>query len=223
MSDAIARFIGIDKIIEGFEIESETPYWSIWDKTQKMSQYNGSKGDDMESSLEKLQHALNTCQDNYTRPIVIKLHPNKEKSYTQKSDYSSSLYCLVKEKPSYLPTTPGGTDSSYNNYVLMKEMEALKTEINALKTLQLQEDQEEDDEEQDDIMSGFNKLLDHPIIIGLANKFMGGSSHATHLSGVNKNIDEILNVLFAKGVTVEHLQILSEMPEPKLKMLISML
>jgi hypothetical protein len=218
MSDAIARLIGIDKILESFEIEAETPYWSIWDKGKKMSQYNGNRGDDMDASIEKLTNVLNTCSD-YTRPLVLVLHTKKENAYTNKSEYTSSLYCLPKEKQS-IPATPG---TDLNNYVLMRELESLKTEISALKSVQLQEDNDDDDDD-DDGIGGFQKILDHPIIIGLANRFMGGgNTHATHLAGVNKNIDEILNVLFAKGVTVEHLQILSEMPESKLKMLISML
>jgi len=59
-------------------------------------------------------------------------------------------------------------------------------------------------------------------ITGLIGSFMVKKPMVTSLAGVD-DIDTILKTLFSKGVKIEHLRKLAEMPEDKIAMLIQML
>ena len=51
-----------------------------------------------------------------------------------------------------------------------------------------------------------------------------GTPKIKAVAGINEdNLNDILKTLFSKGVKVEHLKKLSDMPEAKIQMLISML
>jgi hypothetical protein len=77
------------------------------------------------------------------------------------------------------------------------------------------------------MINGITQLIEHPLISGLIQKFITPSSTPVQsLSGVDDSDDEIINtinILFSKGVKLEHLQKLASMPQSKIQMLISML
>jgi hypothetical protein len=218
----IPRYIGINETLEAFNKKARTPFFSLWDKTQCITQYNG---DDIGESESELREEIETSiKRNYDHPLTLRLHPTKEKNYTLKSETNAVIVFLCQDKPAFVGNT-GGND--YNNYVLLNQINALKSEIEALKVQKLAED-DEDEEDDDDgastLISGVNQLLDHPVVMGLINKWVNGTQPVTHLAGVdNKSIEECINILFSKGVTVEHLQKLADMDKAKIKMLLTML
>lgn len=222
MGTLIPRYIGIDETLSAFEKKAKTPYWSLWDKTTKINEYTG---ESMDESADELKDEIEiSIKRNYDHPLTLKLHPNKEKSYTYKSETGSNLLFLCTDKPTYAPGAPA---TDYNSFLMLNEIRTLKSEIEALKNARINEEEENEEEEEENegtrLISGINQMLDHPIISGLIGKWLNGTQPVRNLAGVDKTLEETINVLFSKGVTHEHLQKLAEMPEPKIKMLISML
>lgn len=219
MSEYKATHTGKNAVLSFFETEAETPYFSLWVKSQKQTQYNGS---DMDKAVEKLEHWLDIYEkENFDKIVTLKLHIDKEKDYTTKSAVLSQIYFKIGEtKP--LPQT-----NDFNAYYI-NEINNLRAELNALK---LKEQPEEEDEEEDEeesqtqkTINGVLGALEHPVIAGLLTKMFSGSQPVRNLAGVNEETaDEYVQMLFKKGVTLEHLRKLAEMPEAKIKMLLTML
>ena len=220
----IARYIGKDEVLYAYEKKAKHPFFSIWDKSQCIVQYNG---DDYEEAKEIIADEIDiSVKRNYTNTLTLKLHPEKEKAYTTKSaTYANFAFVCQNNLPAIMPAHPGDASAYYAN-----EIQNLRAEINALKMKEIEPDDESDDDDQDDeqpegmaLINGVNTLLEHPLIAGLITKWTTGNTPVRNLAGVNYTLEECLQTLFNKGVTVQHLQKLAEMPESKIKMLISML
>lgn len=213
---------GIDEVLEWFERRAKQPYYCVWDKTQPVSMYNG---DDLEEAKEILKDDLERFKKrNYFNPLILSLYPDKSKAY-KTTDLKYCSVSFVVEEQLILPSINQNSDGV--SLLLLQELKTIKSEVEALKVAKLQEEEEEGDEEEEEnnLISGVNQLLDHPIISGLISKWVNGSTPVRNLAGVNEeeNLNDYLQTLFSKGVTVAHIKKLSEMPEAKLKMLIQML
>lgn len=218
----VPRYIGIEDTLEAYESKAVTPYWSLWDKTAIIDQY---RGDDMQEGADRLTKEIErSIKLNYDNPLTLRLHPTKEKNYTIKSEANAVILFLCSDKPAHHVGNVG-VDSNY--YLMLNQINALKSEVEALKVKKIEDEIDEDDEYEDDgatnLISGVNQLLEHPVIMGLMNKWLNGTQPVTHLAGVNRSLEECLETLFSKGVTVEHLQKLADMDRAKLSMLIQML
>lgn len=220
----IARYIGKDEVLYAYDKKAKHPYFSIWDKSQCIVQYNG---DDYDEAKEIISDEIDiSVKRNYTNTLTLKLHPEKEKAYTTKSPtYANFAFICQNTLPAIMPTADNiGASAYYAN-----EIQNLRAEINALKMKETEPDDEEEDDEDDEqpegmaLINGVNTLLEHPLIAGLITKWTSGSQPVRNLAGVNNTLEECLETLFNKGVTVQHLQKLAEMPEAKIKMLLSML
>lgn len=217
----IARYIGKDEVLYAFDKKAKHPYFSIWDKSQCIVQY---AGEDFEEAKEIIEDEIDiSIKRNYTNTLTLKLHPEKEKAYTTKSPtYANFAFVCQNTLPATMPHVNNDVTMFYAN-----EIQNLKAEINALK---MKEEPEEDDDEEEEeenkgmaLINGVNTLLEHPIVAGLIARWTNGTAPVRNLAGVNSSVDECIKTLFSKGVTVEHLQKLADMPEPKIKMLLSML
>jgi len=222
MSDYVQpRFYGLQEVLDAFERKAKTPYWSLWDKTQPVEQNND---DDDNVSIEKLTFEITqSAKHNYTRPLTLILHPKKEDFYDKnKSSKTAVIYFIATDNRTlgnYQPLQP-----HYNP--------ALESRISALENARNNDiDGDDDDSDNDDsemgMINGITKIIDHPLIAGLIQKFITPSlTPVQSLSGVNDGDDDIINtinLLFSKGVKLEHLQKLASMPQSKIQMLISML
>jgi len=220
MGRLVPRYYGKNDILTSFEEKAETPYWSLWDGTALI--WANTKTDDIEESIKMLEDELDRCiEHNYDRPVTLILHPKKEKAYNKKSDTNAVLICMCLDKQAYSQTQQNNQIANYNLY---NELNAVKSELNALKNAQLEEDDEEDDDQEESFIGSVKTLLNEPVIAGLINKFLQPGTPVNNLAGIeNNNINDILNVLFSKGVTIDHLNKLSQMPESQIKMLLTML
>jgi len=101
---------------------------------------------------------------------------------------------------------------------------------NTKNTTQLLEEEKEDKS----TLGQIGKLLDHPVVAGLMPLMVAGISKmlnlpteqpVTSLAGVDQETElhEALNKLFSKGVTLQHIKKLSDLPKEKITMLLSML
>lgn len=213
---------GVDEVLEFFEKRAKVPYFCIWDKTQPVSFYNG---DDIEEAKEVLKDDLERFKKrNYSNPLVLSLYPDKSKAYKS----TEPKYCSVSFVVDELILPSINSNDNNINVLLLSELRTMKSEIEALKVAKLQEETEQEEEEEEPegmaLISGVNQLLDHPVISGLIGKWLNGSAPVRNLAGIEEDkLNEYLKVLFSKGVTVAHIKKLSEMPEARLQMLISML
>jgi hypothetical protein len=217
----VPRYIGIDDTLEAYESKAVAPYWSLWDKTAIIDQY---RGDDMNEGAERLTKEIErSIKLNYENPLTLRLHPTKEKNYTIKSEANAVILFLCSDRPAHHVGNVG-VDSNY--YLMLNQINSLKSEVEALKIKKIEEENDEDEYEDDgasNLIGGMNQLLQHPIVIGMIDKWLTGKAPVTHLAGVNRSLEECLETLFSKGVTVEHLQKLADMDKAKINMLIQML
>lgn len=214
---------GIDEILEHFDKRAKYPYYCVFDKTQPISMYNG---EDIEEAKEILKDDLERLKKRgYQNTLVLSLFPDKQKAYKPSDAKYQSIAFTVDEV--LTPVINGNND--YAQMMILNELRTMKSELEALKVAKLQEESEEEEEEEESenmgLISGVNQLLEHPVISGLISKWLNGSQPVRNLAGVNdeQELQNCINVLFSKGVTIGHLKKLADMPEPKIKMLLQML
>lgn len=220
----IPRAVGKDDILKKFEFYAEDPYWSIWKKSVMLVRFNR---DDMDESAEYLSKWLD-LNEMETEALTLRLHTEKEKTYNAKSATYCNFTILIKEADKNTASAPALNTSGAEAY-LMGEIERLREENKAIRdAMQMRDDEDEDEDEEtdEDAISGFERIINHPVVSNLIASWTANAAsgqRATNLNGTNDDVNDCLRVLFSKGVTVTHLRKLAEMPESKIKMLLTML
>lgn len=213
-----ARYIGLNEVLEAFEKKAKAPYFSLWIGTKLICDY--CEGDQLEDVAEKLTEEIErSIKRNITHVHELILHTKKEKNYTRKSEHYSviAFQCLELPGVAGLPADP----NAYTIASMHSEVNKLRSEISALQAERIEDDEQEPDE-----MSGIGKFFTPEIIGQLLNRFLPPvQPTVSNLAGINpdQTLQETINVLFAKGVKLEHLQKLAAMPADRITMLISML
>jgi len=205
----------VNGVIDWYEIQN-VPNWVIYSHKPENVKYIGSE--DSQESLEKLTYALND----------IKTSPAAENTYILRCDPKNSK---IKEKP-ILSFCLNTNVSSSNIIAGINPGYATKNDIDEIKRMiEAKEIEDEIDELEPEPKNNFLAgLLENEqiqamavsAITGLIGSFMVKKPMVTSLAGVD-DIDTILKDLFSKGVKLEHLRKLADMPEDKISMLIQML
>jgi hypothetical protein len=205
----------VNGVIDWYEIQN-VPNWVIYSHKPENVKYIGSE--DPEESLEKLTYALND----------IKNSPAAENTYILRCDPKNPK---IKEKP-ILAFCLNTNVSSSNIIAGFNPGYATKNDIEEIKRMIEAKDIEEEIDElepepQKNFLAGLleNEQVQTMVvsaITGLIGSFIVKKPMVTSLAGVD-DLDTILQTLFSKGVKLEHLRKLAEMPEEKLSMLIQML
>lgn len=233
---ATAKYFGVDNIIKAFQDRSEKPYWALWQGKEIHDQYTG---EDFDESLEQLRNELINIRNSENTAILV-LHPHNVKLPKTKIKYPYKedafpvvypIYCTVFAK-SQLQNTIGGVQGYYPvpqpvDNQLSERLTAMESTLNAMTM-------PEDDYEEDDEIGKISRILENDTVKTLIGAFVGyltkGTSDVpnnitriTSLGAVSSEWEETINILFSKGVTLEHLQKLAAMPEKKIRMLITML
>lgn len=217
-----ARYIGLEEVIEAFQKKAKHPYYSLWIKGQPICQYND--GDTIEDVIEQIKDEIEIgIRHQITHEHELILHSKKEKEYTKKSD----KYAVIGFRCFELPNLSPGQPMDHNAYTIAamnQELNRVKSEMAALQAKKIEEEEDDEDDDQNNFMSGFNQFVEHPIVIGMINKWLTGSQPVNNLAGIdNTTLNETINILFSKGVKLEHLQKLAAMPTDKITMLLNML
>lgn len=216
-------YVGKDEVLEAFDKRAKKPYWAVFDKGVNLYQF---EQDDFEMSKEVLADFLDVCiKRKYANPLTLKFCSESEDAYSAKSKcYGNFAFQCSESAPA-----PNFNPTDIQAYY-MNEINTLKAEINAMKMkwdpLDEDDDENEEDEESDTqrMINGVNTILENPLVIGLINRLTAGNARVNNLAGADLHKAEYyVQLLFEKGVTVDHLRKLSEMSEPKIKMLLSML
>ena len=220
---AAANYIGLDEVLEAFQKKAKTPIYSLWRGTNKADEYDGG---DIDEAIEQITDTISRqAKRGLTDTFYLILHKHKAKTYsrTDKENILATIDYKAFELPG-VEMMPNQTQ--YNSYSQWQEINALKSEIAALKTAKIDDEDDEDDEDNEDqILGTFNKIAEHPLVVGLINKWLTGSQPIQALAGVetDQSLQETINILFSKGVELQHLQKLAAMDESKIKMLLQML
>jgi hypothetical protein len=162
-----AMYNGVNAIMDAYDRNAQTPYYSVWAGKDMIFSYNE---DDQEQGRVHLMENLIACEQNEHSDILkIKFHPKKEKTFiTDKTPAIATLFVRVCD-PNYLK----GQVQPYNaqpNYGLQSLLErqteilsGLSNRMSALEEAQIQEE-EEYEEEEEDTLGKVGTILNHPAI-----------------------------------------------------------
>jgi hypothetical protein len=236
---ATAKYFGVDNIVKAFQERSEKPYWALWQGKEIHDQYTG---EDLDESLEQLRNELINIRNSDNSAILV-LHPHSVKLPKSKIKYPYKddgypvvypIYCTVFAKSQlHNVGSIGGMQGYYPavppvDTALAERLSAMESTLNAMSM------PENDYEDEDDEIGKISRILENDTVKTLIGAFVGyltkGTSdvptnitRVTSLGAVSKDWEDTVNVLFSKGVTLEHLQKLAAMPEKKIQMLLTML
>lgn len=227
-------YIGKDSILNYFDksVNKKLPIFSVQEGNSIHLSYSGK---DYEEAKELLSDWLDDCsENNYDNNVYIYLHNPIAKGdvFNKKNHYNTKLVQPVEKIHN--------TDSS--SYYLKKEIDSLKSELNALKEVQINSDTEEEEEEPQSIMGFVNGLLKQDeiktmLISGIStwinNKVFKSNNVAIAGSVTEQksdltesdiaNLNKYIAITLQKGATIEHYKKLSEMETSQFQMLLKML
>ena len=220
---------GTAKVMDWFERNAASPYFSVWDyesptKKTLLFSFSGESLDEARSYLEENIAAFE--QNGVNSLYALLLHPTKEKNgyITQNTPHNA----LLKFKPSEEPQIIGAVQPREpGNYAIMQMMEKLNAIESRLNAQEAIGDMEEEEPKPPNI---WEQLLANPekietlvnLAVGVAGT-LGTAFRGKPLVGVagipddNTEVLTIVNSLMNKGVTIEHLKKLDEMNTMKLK------
>ena len=226
-----AMVTGTRGIMEWYDDNSSTPYYSVWSGPKQMNfSWNDDDADAGRQILEKNISAFE--QNNVGSLLTLKLHPKKDKAghITNVTPHYASIQFRPAEleRAVYNPNQIG----SVHNSELSHAIKSLVENQNLILSKLSERDFEDEEPAEENTI---NSLLKSPHVQGLMiagiSKFLGLDNGlptmATGIAGINDNSEvealEILNSLMSKGVTIDHLRKLNEMNSIKLNSLLVML
>jgi len=231
-----AQATGTRRIMEWFDRNATTPYFSVWSNTtpSKKELNFGWYEEDLEAGRNKLENDLDALEQNGVNELyTILLHQKKNKDgyITLDTPYYASLKFRAAEleQPMIMPMQHiAGMSSNHRlESVLEKMMETQNMILTKLSADEFEE--EEDDNDENDMIGGLmkNPEIQAMIMGGIGKIFNLAGEKPVAVAGVTElNEDEvftIVNSLMDKGVTIEHLRKLNEMSSVKLSSLLLML
>lgn len=231
-----AQATGTRRIMEWFDRNATTPYFSVWSNTtpSKKELNFGWYEEDLEAGRNKLENDLDALEQNGVNELyTILLHQKKNKDgyITLDTPYYASLKFRAAEleQPMVMPMQhiAGFNSNQRLESVLEKMMETQNMILTKLSADEFESEEEEDDE--NDVIGGLmkNPEIQSMIMGGIGKIFNLAGEKPVAVAGVTElNEDEvftIVNSLMNKGVTIEHLRKLNEMSSMKLNSLLLML
>lgn len=220
-----AMYNGVQDIMNAFDRNAETPFFSVWAGRDMVFSFNEN---DMEKGRNHLLENLIACEQNeHTDILKIKFHPKQEKSFiTDKTPSVATLFvrvCDVNANRSQLmPMQNFNNTNDRIGSLLEKQTELLSGLHNRLSLLENQNEDEDDDEEIEDkterVLGQINGILGNPavnMILGLLMPKMNDllkpvqNPTVTSLAGFeNKEIqeDQVLDIETALNRLNNHVE-----------------
>ena len=183
-----AFLTGTDAVMQWYDTNAKTNFWSVNDsKGDILFYYSGS---DENEAREHLENNLRMAeQQGVEATLTLRIHPKMPKSgYFEKKDTGMVVthFRPTSFNPiSYQPMNQMGYPGQPN---LMSEINALRSEIAALKMQQEIDDQDDDDDEpEENFLSGLMKSpqIQTMILSQLSSLFAPGQK-VTHVAGIEK-------------------------------------
>ena len=230
-----AQATGTRRIMEWFDRNATTPYFSVWSNTtpSKKELNFGWYENDLEAGRNKLENDLEALEQNGVNELyTILLHQKKNKDgyITLDTPYYASLKFRAAEleQPMVMPMQHiAGFNSNQRLESVLEKM--METQNMILSRLSQEEFDEEEEEEENDVIGGLmkNPEIQAMIMGGIGKIFNMAGEKPVAVAGVTESDEDevftIVNSLMDKGVTIEHLRKLNEMSSMKLNSLLLML
>jgi hypothetical protein len=231
-----AQATGTRRIMEWFDRNATTPYFSVWSNTtpSKKELNFGWYEEDLEAGRNKLENDLDALEQNGVNELyTILLHQKKNKDgyITLDTPYYASLKFRAAEleQPMIMPMQHiAGMGSNHRLESVLEKM--METQNMILTKLSADEfDEEEEGEDEGDVIGGLmkNPEIQAMIMGGIGKIFNLAGEKPVAVAGVSESDEDevftIVNSLMDKGVTIEHLRKLNEMSSMKLSSLLIML
>ena len=231
-----AQATGTRRIMEWFDRNATTPYFSVWSNTtpSKKELNFGWYEEDLEAGRNKLENDLDALEQNGVNELyTILLHQKKNKDgyITLDTPYYASLKFRAAEleQPMIMPMQHiAGMSSNHRLESVLEKM--METQNMILTKLSADEfDEEEEGEDEGDVIGGLmkNPEIQAMIMGGIGKIFNLAGEKPVAVAGVSESDEDevftIVNSLMDKGVTIEHLRKLNEMSSMKLSSLLIML
>jgi hypothetical protein len=206
----------IDGVLDWYQLQ-DCVNWVIYHKKPEYIKHSYKKSD-ADEGLEHLHHCLRDLKGDSTNT----------NDYVLRCDTKTKT---DKEKPHLIFKLNTDTQSVGSFPGQYQPTNEILSRLNAIEAKLIDEEIDELEEDQprgtESILAGFlqkpevqNMVI--AALTGIASSFM--APKVTAVSGVKEDqLDDILQTLFNKGVKVEHLRKLAEMPQAKIQMLIGML
>jgi hypothetical protein len=199
-------------------------YYAIVDSS-KSKLWDNFEDDDTtaEDASERIKQDLELIRKGNTAIYTILHWRNKPKDWKKtEPDYTSTFKQGYEEqKQEYRGFVSGQNDQ------ILNELRELHRRLDSIEISHESEpDEYIEDQSEPKYMGALNNPVVQQILLGLAgNLFKPNTPPAAPagLAGIESNIEVILKTLYSKGVTIDDLQKLSEMPADKISFLLSML
>lgn len=224
----------IDKLIDRF-IENGNPYYAVI--TGSGVHNKNEQESDIDSAADRLRSFLKET-DGSEATYCINTFKVVPKGGIKKNSEADTVLTFKQQKYSPEEKAEYRSNRSYFEEKLLERMEAMAEQQAQFQLQMLAPSEEEIEEEvqaEDRIIGTINKVMEHPVlsnlITGVISKFLTPTNtQPMQLAGTQTQVqpqtttlEEILQTLFNKGVTIEHLYKLSQFDEAKIKMLLTML
>ena len=182
-----AFLTGTDMVLQWYDENAKTNFWSVNDSKGDILFYYS--GNDENEARQHLENNLRMAeQQGVEATLTLRIHPKLPKSgYFEKKD---SGMVITHFRPtsfnaiSYQPMNQMGMV----NPNLMNEINALRSEIAALKMQQeMEEDDEEEEPEEENFLAGFMKSPQvQTMILSQLSSLFAPQQKVTHVAGIEK-------------------------------------
>ncbi len=182
-----AFLTGTDAVMQWYDTNAKTTFWSVNDSKGDILFYYG--GNDENEAREHLENNLRMAeQQGVEATLTLRIHPKMPKSgYFEKKDTGMVVthFRPTSFNPvSYQPMNQMGMV----NPNLMNEINALRSEIAALKMQQEIEEEDEDEEpEEENFLAGLMKSPQvQTMILSQLSSLFAPTQKVTHVAGIEK-------------------------------------
>lgn len=204
-----AMYNGVQSIIDAYDRNAQTPYYSVWAGRDMVFSYNE---DDIEKGRNHLLENLVACEQNeHTDILKIKFHPKKEKYFiTDKTPAIATLFVRVCD----VNQNRGQIMPMQNNYqnpqlfsLLEKQNELISGLHNRIALIEEAPEEEENESETEAVIGRIETLLNHPVlnlVLGLVapkiSDLMKPQQTVTALAGIDTIENESQQELLTKAL-----------------------
>lgn len=223
----------IDKLIDRF-IENGNPYYAI--VTGSGVHNKNEIESDIDSAADRLRSFLKET-DGSEAAYTINTFKVIPKGGIKKNSEADTVLTFKQQKYSPEEKAEYKTNRSYFEEKLLDKFEELQNTIiqqQALINSQTDDELEAEAEPTNQYLGMIGAALNHPIVsqllTGLAAKLLDNTNTkkpmalaGTETQPNTVTLEQIIETLYSKGVTIEHLYKLSQFDEAKIKMLLTML
>lgn len=182
-----AGIVGTSEVMDWYDLNASTHFWSVTNSKGQIVFFNVENDENI--SREKLEANLRAAENKgIEATFTLNIYPKVPKCgyYTKKDE--PMVVCIFRPTAfnpiSYQPMNQMGYTGQPN---LMTEINALRSEIAALKMQQEIDDQEEDDEPEENFLSGMlNSPQIQTMILSQLSSLFAPTQKVTHVAGIEK-------------------------------------